>query len=594
MMNKLLLLILVVPFWVQAKDMSFANNEAKRQQTIDAWRRQAVLDKNIAVEWANKKGVPIRIDTGTRLMELMKLENGKPIYYTTYNVESAISTTTDLVRNAAPFDVNGSNAYHVGVWDGGSILYTHQEFAGGRVVLKDVVDSHPHSTHVGGTIGAAGVESTALGMAPAIFMDSYDWSNDQNEMYSVAASSPGNTNKIYISNHSYGFLSGWDVTTWYGSFTPGSGGVEYAFGQYNTYTRNCDIIGYNCPYYLQFWAAGNDRNNAAPSTGTTFTYYDGNGDPQTYVYDSTCPEGDGVYKDGFDNISYGGIAKNILSVGAVYPAVTPAITGTNRYLGNAIMSPFSSWGPADDGRIKPDIVAVGVGVWSTTATDSGSNTNYDGMSGTSMASPNAAGSAALLTELYKKYFSTDMRASTLKGLIIHTADDLGRPGPDYVNGWGLMNTKNAAYILKSLDDGDNIRVQEELLNTSTDPSKTYKLYSDGTKPIRVTLCWTDPPGTSTTANDSRTPVLVNDLDLKVISGTTTNYPYSLSYASPTANATAVAENNIDNVEQVYIETPTAGDYTILVDYDGSLYGSQQWFSLIVSGNIKQGSVIMMR
>jgi hypothetical protein len=213
-----------------------------------------------------------------------------------------------------------------------------------------------------------------------------------------------------------------------------------------------------------------------------------------------------------------------------------------------------------------------------------------------MACPNASGSAALLTELYEKYFPVQkaMRASTLKGLIIHTVDDLGRPGPDYQNGWGLMNTKNAAYILKSVDEGDNIRLQEDKLNTSTDQSKTYKLYSDGTEAIRVTICWTDYPGTSTTANDSRTPVLVNDLDLKVINGTTTNYPYSLSYTYPTSNATAIAKNNVDNVEQVYIAEPTEGDYTVLVDYDGTLTGSEQWFSIIVSGNITQGSMFIVR
>jgi len=588
------IIFVFVATFVFAKEPVFSpNNEFIRQQTIESWHRQAIADKDNALQWAKKRGIPTRIDNGSSLMELMSVKNGKPIYYITYNVESAISTTTDLVRNTSPFNVNGSNAYHIGVWDAGSILYTHQEFAGGRVVRKDIVTNHWHSTHVGGTIGAAGVESSALGMAPQIIMDSYDWTDDQAEMLAAGAYTPGDTNKIYISNHSYGFTAGWYGNTWYGSFAPGIGGVEEAFGQYGEKTRLYDEIAYQSPYYLQFWAAGNDRGDYAPSIGTTFTYYDSGSNLQTYVYDSLCPKSDGAYKDGYDNISYGGIAKNVLSIGGVYPAVYPAVIGQTRSVTNAIMSYFSSWGPADDGRIKPDIVATGVGVWSTS---NGSNTNYDGMSGTSMACPNASGSAALLTELYEKYFPAKkaMRASTLKGLIIHTADDLGRPGPDYLNGWGLMNTKNAAYILKSVDEGDNIRLQEDKLNTSTDQSKTYKLYSDGTEAIRVTVCWTDYPGTSTTANDSRTPVLVNDLDLKVIHGSTTNYPYSLSYTYPTSNATAIAENDVDNVEQVYIAEPAQGDYTILVDYDGTLTGSEQWFSIIVSGNIKQGSMFIVK
>ena len=80
-----------------------------------------------------------------------------------------------------------------------------------------------------------------------------------------------------------------------------------------------------------------------------------------------------------------------------------------------------------------------------------------------MASPNAAGSASLLVELYAKLFDGGaMRASTLKGLIIHTADDLGNPGPDYSYGWGLMNAKAAAdHIQRHSDNVVNNRIVEQ-------------------------------------------------------------------------------------------------------------------------------------
>jgi len=571
---------------------SFADNSAKRKQQVQSLSRQAAIQKKIAVDWAKKSGVPVMIDDGFQKMELMRLENNKPLYYTTYNVDCAISAATDEIRGVSPFNVDGSNIV-VGIWDGGSVLQTHQEFTDNRVVLKDVVASHYHATHVGGTVGAAGIYSLAKGMAPRVTIHSYDWNNDLAQMTAVAASYPAESDTIYLSNHSYGYVSGWNYNgtwTWYGHYAGGSFGPEYGFGQYMSSTRAYDNLIYNAPYYLPFKASGNDRNDGPPSAGTTFYYYLDYQTTTNKAYNAaTDPAGDGQYKNGYDTIGYIGNAKNILTVGAV----NPAVSGGERSLANATMSDFSSWGPSDDGRIKPDVVADGVGVLSAYNT---ANNAYATLSGTSMATPSVCGSAALLIELYGRYFSTNnaMRASTLKGLIIHTADDIGRPGPDYINGWGLVNMKSAAYILKSLDEGDNIRLQEAKLNTSTDQSKSYKLYSDGSQAIRVTLCWTDPPGTVTSANDSRTPVLVNDLELKVINGSTTNYPYSLSYTYPSSNATYTVENNVDNVEQVYIESPAEGDYTILVDYDGTLTDSEQWFSLVVSGNIKQGSMFIIR
>jgi hypothetical protein len=78
-------------------------------------------------------------------------------------------------------------------------------------------------------------------------------------------------------------------------------------------------------------------------------------------------------------------------------------------------------------------------------------------------------------------------------------------------------------------------------------------------------------------------VLVNDLDLKVIGPGGTYYPYKLNYANPSAHATANSENNVDNVEQVYIAAPVASSYTITVDFDGILTDGEQHYSLLVSG-----------
>ncbi len=208
-----------------------------------------------------------------------------------------------------------------------------------------------------------------------------------------------------------------------------------------------------------------------------------------------------------------------------------------------------------------------------------------------MSSPNICGSAALLIQHYRNLMASDMRSSTLKSVILHTADDIGRPGPDYINGWGLMNTKEAADIIEksSTLNGSTTFMVEGLLD-SGNPDDEFSFTIDGTEPFKATICWTDPPGTSTSSHDSRTPVLVNDLDLRIISpNSTINYPFTLDYNNPGNNA-STGDNIRDNVEQVIINTGAApGSYNVTINHKGlsATYGSQQYYSLIVSGAIPE-------
>jgi hypothetical protein len=280
-----------------------------------------------------------------------------------------------------------------------------------------------------------------------------------------------------------------------------------------------------------------------------------------------------------------GCAKNLMTVGAI----NDAVSGGVRSLANGTMSSFSGWGPADDGRIKPDIVANGVGLYSTYNT---ANNSYASLSGTSMATPNAAGSAVLLVDYYGRLLPGQaMRASTLKGLIIHTADDLGRAGPDYTFGWGLMNTKAAADQIQKHAAAPTAKfIYEGLLNGST-PSEEISFVWDGTSPIQATLCWTDPAGTAKTGLDDRTPVLKNDLDLRIIGPTgMTNFPYVLDVYNPT-NVATTGDNIVDNVEQIRIAAPVAGTYIVRVSHKGTLADSQQNFSLLLNGQQPPGIVL---
>lgn len=556
--------------------------EQARAATVEALARDAAERKQEAHTVARARGWAVRgITPAGRVFELMALdEHGHPLYYSTMNATAAVSTAANLVRDTSPYDVLGSNLI-VGVWDGGAVRTNHQEFVSpNRVFVKDGSAYLNHATHVGGTLGARGVVAAAMGMAPAVVVHSYDWTSDQSEMAAEAATDFNQTNRIYISNHSYTYLAGWEQGNYSGYDGWHWFGYDLAerearaFGQYDNYARAWDGICRQAPFYLPFVVAANDRQDGTPSSGGTFRF---NGVNYTFN-PSVHPYADNHKQGGYNTIKYMGVAKNVMTVGAV----NDAISGGVRNPAVAAMNDFSCWGPTDDGRIKPDIVANGVVVYSSTA--DGTNT-YALFTGTSMAAPNAGGSALLLIEYYRKLFpAQDMRAATLKGLIIHTADDLGTAGPDYIFGWGLMNTKAAAdHILNHHEQPGAFFMIEDTL-TAANPTKSYEFLWDGESAIRATLSWTDPEGTAQAGLNSTNRNLVNDLDLRVIGPDgTTNFPYILNRASPT-NAATVGDNQVDNVEQVFISDPgEMGLYTLRVSHKDSLSGGPQAFSVLLSG-----------
>lgn len=534
-------------------------------------------------------GLPLRVQRANgALQEIADFQGDEPIYRTTYNVNAAISTGANLVRST--YAVDGSGVV-IGLWDGGSARVSHQEF-GGRVVSKDGATSIDHATHVAGTLGASGVVANAKGMAPAVSIDSYDWNSDSSEMISRGASAAGQAGKIYLSNHSYGYIAGWNyvnngtrVWEWGGDGT-NAAAIEQDFGRYNSYTRDQDSLAFNAPYYLIFRSAGNDRVDS-PAQGESVSL--SSGGSSVVAYDAALhPPGDGSYHGGFETISFEALAKNVMTVGSV----TDAVTGGIRDVTKANQSSFSSWGPTDDGRIKPDVVANGDGLYSSL---NGSNSAYGTYSGTSMASPNATGSAALLIQHYGAEFPGQaMRASTLKGLLIHTADDRGNPGPDYKFGWGLVNAKAAADLITDHHDNPlKQRITESSLSTSV-VTRSVPIIWDGTSPIVATLCWTDPAGPATSTSDLRVARLVNNLNLKITGPSGSEHlPYVMPFVGTWTQASmdsaaTTGINNTDNVEQVRISAPPqAGTYQVIVSFSGTLTNSSQNYSLLISGAAAQ-------
>jgi hypothetical protein len=519
---------------------------------------------------AGKNGWVIRQDiAGGGQMELISLSpNGRPQYYITDNTDAAITSGTNELwaDSSSGLDLSGAG-FLIGEWDGGRVRQLHQEFNNGngsRVTLNDgLITMSDHSTHVAGTLIAEGQLAAAHGMAPEALLHSYDWNEDISEMANEYS-----TNSLLLSNHSYGFIHGWyeddnDTWWWYGDVEISST-EDYQFGFYDGLSEAWDSLAYICPDYLIVKSAGNDRGLA--HTGDHWVFYNGAWVPSNATRD---PDGGA---DGYDCIGNIGVAKNLLTVGAVND-----IPGGYSVPGDVVMTSFSSWGPTDDGRIKPDIVASGSFLYSSIAT---SNTSYTWMSGTSMAAPTTCGTLALLQDYYRMLNGDTLRSSAMKALVINTAFECGATaGPEYAFGWGLLNSVGAANLItQDHADGDLINISF-LFNTETE---TYNYYSLGNSPVNVTICWTDPAGTPVSPSlNPTTSMLVHDLDLRIISANgTTYYPWVLNPAYPALQA-GTGDNNRDNVEKITIANPPAGDYTIQVSHKGTISG--QHYAMVISG-----------
>jgi Subtilase family/GEVED domain/Secretion system C-terminal sorting domain len=502
-------------------------------------------------------------------------QTGQPIYEATdANITASATTRASALYMGGVLGLNlsGSDVSlrdRIAIWDGGKILDTHSELNGRLRQLDVSATLSAHATHVSGTMIAAGLNPRVRGMANAASLIAYDFTNDVAEMNTESS-------RLLISNHSYGVVSGWRYNAdrpgtntnlkweWYGDTTVNDK-QDYKYGFYDSKSRELDRMAMAAPYYLMVKSAGNDRNSSGPTGGAPYFF-------AASTRTSTTPRDP---QTDYDLIGTYGTAKNILTVGAI----NGLPNGAN-VIADAQISSFSSWGPTDDGRIKPDIVGMGVNLFSLNSTNDNS---YTTMSGTSMSSPNVSGSLILLQELYQIQNKAFMRAATLKGLVLHTADDAGRVGPDYIFGWGVMNTQKAAEAI--LNRNNSFQISEKTLNTNE--TYTQQITASGYGPLAVTICWTDPEAVATVTNaagfNNRTPKLVNDLDIRISDGTTQFFPWLLDPEKPAALATQ-GDNFRDNSEQILIANAVPGrTYTITIKHKGTLTNTKQDYSLIISG-----------
>ena len=427
-----------------------------------------------------------------------------------------------------PYNLDGEGVV-VMVYDGGYGWSGHPDF-GGRHTVRDSSGQSNHATHVAGTIGGDGTSSGGLyrGMAPAVTIESYGFEQEGGLSEGFLYSDPGdieldysdaiNNYGVVLANNSIGTNTAWNgfPCEWTGDYGITSNLIDSVVrGDLGGDIR---II----------WANGNERGTS--NCGST--------------YHTTAPPA---------------CAKNHITVGA--------------YNSNdESMTDFSSWGPTDDGRIKPDISAPGCesggdgGVTSCSAFG-----GYTNMCGTSMACPTVTGLSALIVQDWRLQFpgEPDLRSETLKALLAHTAEDKFNVGPDCQYGYGSVRVVNAIDQIRGGNFGE--------LEISHGETVEMLVFVQEPSEVKVTIAWDDVPATPLMI-----PSLVNDIDIVVIDPNgNTHYPWTIDPNNPSEPAVRNQPDHLNNIEQVQIDAATAGVYRVLMSGYNIAQGPQT-FALMAS------------
>ena len=429
--------------------------------------------------------------------------------FSTLNAENRALTGADLAQQA-PYNLDGTGV-NVFVYDAGRMSPTHADLTG-RVTAIDSTSVIDHATHVGGTVGGNGTQVfNNRGMAPNVSFISagFQWTNlpfffadpgDIEEDYANAI----NNFDAHIANNSIG------------SNTATNGFDCDITGDYGVASEIIDGIvrgslSNGQPFRI-VWANGNERQTSRCGN----------------LYHTTAPPA---------------CAKNHITVGALN-ANDDSMTG------------FSSWGPTDDGRIKPDIAAPGCqsngdnGVTSTS-----SSGGYSVKCGTSMASPTVCGLGALILQDFRAQFAgePDPIGSTLKILLAHNAVDGFNPGPDFQYGYGSVRIVPTIEFLRTANFDEAQAGQGETVGFDV-------IVGPGAGELKITLAWDDFPAVPNVVN-----ALVNDLDLRVFDpAANRHFPWTLDPANPASPAVRTQEDHVNNIEQVFVESPMAGTWRVEV------------------------------
>lgn len=382
-----------------------------------------------------------------------------------------------------------------------SDLQTHVDFAR-RLIDRAPASASGHGQHVAGTVGGGGIiNELYMGYAPKVTMVSQLFSG-------IILNAPTyvQDHGMVITNNSYGDIIDCDY-----------------HGTYDLVSRYMDQMAFDLPYLSNVFAAGNSGN-------------------------ATCSP----FATGYHTV-LGGYqsAKNLITVGATTDS--------------GLLGGFSSRGPVRDGRVKPEIVAMGQFVASTWP-----NNIYSYNNGTSMAAPAVSGGLALLYQRYRQLNGgANPKNGLMKALLCNGATDRGSTGPDYQYGYGWMNLlrsvemlEGSHYFVSGTSNGSGVN------HTITVPANTAQL--------KVLLYWNDPAASVLSAKS-----LVNDLDLQVTGPGGTALPRILDSAMANlGNAATTGADHSNNIEQVLIDNPAAGTYTLRVNGTAIAQGPAQEYFLV--------------
>lgn len=428
----------------------------------------------------------------------------------THNDGSRGAVNVDAIQYAS-YELTGQGVT-IGMWDSGAVDWNHDDFkrpdTSTRVTTRTGTITD-HATHVAGTMAGNGARSqaeggTALqwrGMAPGADIVSYDFNDPINDYLEI------DTYGIDLSQNSWGE----EID---------AGNCEH-YGDYRWHAPEFDRVVYKDRIPIIF-SVGNERGEAHC--------------PADKPYGNIVPPG--------------GTAKNTIVVGAINSD-------------DQSMTDFSSWGPVDDGRLKPEVVAPGCeagGEGYIHSTLPGNTYGGTGWCGTSMAAPVVSGISALLIEHYRQIYGADPWPSTIKALLVHSAHDLDdpannwyNPGPDYASGYGLVDAQAAADLVctKAVTQDTVSNGKYHTFNIQVPTSTTQ---------LKVTLAWDDPA-----AAENADPTLINDLDLILWPPSPGTYrPWVLDSSNPISDAVRTGKDYVNNLEQVLVTNPISGEWTIVV------------------------------